>query len=289
MAELIFASPDHLKDIRKIWMTCFSDDTEEVVDSFLSRITLSEECLLCCVEGMPVAMTFLLPVELQVYSRRYPVQYVYAVGTLPAYRRCGYSSALLNWAKEIAKERGQIASCLQPAQPSLMAFYQNLGYQPFFEAYHENWTLEEMKIATRKTVPLGMPKNASDSYAKMRNLLLSERPAWIRWQPRFADYTAKWAMRSGGGVLARDNAVLLLEPSGDTLLIREMLCPTKQLSGVFEMLYTMFPYKTYEIIHPAIEGMPVLTTGMWCPLSPVGEQLLAKKEELHPYLGLTLA
>lgn len=288
MADLIFAAPDHLKDIRRIWLTCFADDTEDVVDSFLSRVTLSEECLLCCVDGTPISMVFLLPIELQVYSRRYPVQYVYAVATLPAYRHCGYSSALLRWAMELAQQRGQIASCLQPAQPSLLPFYERLGYRPFFEAYHEKWTLEEMKIATRRTVPLGIPKNAGDSYAKMRNSLLSERPAWVRWQPRFADYTAKWAMRSGGGVLVRDQAIVLLEPAGDTLLIREMLCPIQKLSGVFEMLYTMFPYKEYEIIHPAIEGMPVLTTGLWCPLSEAGETLLKQKRELHPYLGLTL-
>lgn len=284
-----FATPEQIPDIRRVWLKSFPEDTEEVVDTFLEKVDVTEECLVYTVEGRPVSIVFLLPLSLQLGNDPVPVQYIYAAGTDPEYRRRGIFGELLKAALEVARERGQIASCLQPASEKLEQYYANFGYHTFFKVYRVQWTRQELEEHCAKTPAPADAQVTGSCYAKLRNRRLSTQAAFVRWEPRFTDYTVDWAMRSGGGVLLRENASALLEPVGDTLLIRELLCDDEALPGIYRTLYNQFPYPYYDIIHPARPDKPFTATGMWCPLSPRGEELLSQAPTLLPYMGLTLA
>ena len=284
-----FARPDQIPDIRRVWLKSFPEDTEEVVDTFLKRVDITEECLIYVEDGRPVSIVFLLPLALQLGGDVVPVQYIYAAGTDPAYRRRGIFGELLKAAMEVACERGQIASCLQPASEQLEQYYANFGYHTFFKVYRAQWTRAELEAYCADKPAAIAQQEISPCYAKLRNRRLETQAAFVRWEPRFTDYTVEWAQRSGGGVLVREGVSALLEPVGDTLLVRELLCEDKDLPAIYRTLYTQFPYPYYDIIHPARANKPFTATGMWCPLSPRGEELLAQAPSLLPYMGLTLA
>lgn len=284
-----FARAEQIPDIRRVWLKSFPEDTAEVVDTFLERVDITEECLIYCEDGRPVSVAFLLPLTLQLGDVPEAVQYIYAAGTDPAYRRRGIFGKLLRAAMEVGKERGQIASCLQPASEKLEQYYAAFGYHTFFQVYRVQWTRQELEAHCAAKQALTEPGQAPGCYARLRDRRLSGRPAYVRWEPRFTDYTVDWAMRSGGGVLVRKDISALLEPVGDTLLVRELLCDDRDLPYIYRTLYDQFPYPYYDIIHPARADKPITATGMWCPLSLRGEELLSRAPGLLPYMGLTLA
>lgn len=284
-----FARAEQIPDIRRVWLKSFPEDTAEVVDTFLERVDITEECLIYCEDGRPVSVVFLLPLTLQLGDVPEAVQYIYAAGTDPAYRRRGIFGKLLRAAMEVGKERGQIASCLQPASEKLEQYYAAFGYHTFFQVYRVQWTRQELEAHCAAKQALTEPGQALGCYARLRDRRLSGRPAYVRWEPRFTDYTVDWAMRSGGGVLVRKDISALLEPVGDTLLVRELLCDDRDLPYIYRTLYDQFPYPYYDIIHPARADKPITATGMWCPLSVRGEELLSRAPGLLPYMGLTLA
>ena len=284
-----FARAEQIPDIRRVWLKSFPEDTAEVVDTFLERVDITEECLIYCEDGRPVSVVFLLPLTLQLGDVPEAVQYIYAAGTDPDYRRRGIFGKLLRAAMEVGKELGQIASCLQPASEKLEQYYAAFGYHTFFQVYRVQWTRQELEAHCAAKQALTEPGQAPGCYARLRDRRLSGRPAYVRWEPRFTDYTVDWAMRSGGGVLVRKDISALLEPVGDTLLVRELLCDDRDLPYIYRTLYDQFPYPYYDIIHPARADKPITATGMWCPLSLRGEELLSRAPGLLPYMGLTLA
>lgn len=129
-----FARPEDRAGLTDLWLACFPGDTVETVHAVFDRVTLETEALVIERDGIPVSMVFLLAQQYRTDAGLYPVQYIYAAATLPAYRGRGLCRTLLETAFEIGRERGQTASFLRPATPSLSDYYRRLGYRPFFRA-----------------------------------------------------------------------------------------------------------------------------------------------------------
>ena len=125
MAEL--SRPDQIPALKAIWAASFPEDSHELIDRAFGRLYRPADCMVECRAGRPVSMAFLLPAVWHNGPCTYPVQYIYAAATLPAYRGQGLFGALLRQAHEEASRRGQAASFLRPGEPSLTADNRRCG------------------------------------------------------------------------------------------------------------------------------------------------------------------
>ena len=116
-------------------------------------------------------------------------------------------------------------------------------------------------------------------YGARRDALLAAHPCWIRWEERLA----RQAVDTASGVLIGPDGCALCERAGDTLLVRELLCPPERLADYGRALLECFPSSRYEIVRPADETRPGEAFAMWRPLSDA-----ARRPAGPPYLGLTL-
>ena len=112
-----------------LWLSCFTDDEADYPREFLQFVDLSTDACVGFVNGKPVTMLFLLPATARSGKITQCVRYLYAGCTHPDYRRRGYYEELLAYAVAKVKEWGEEAIYLYPAEKSLFAYYERLGYR----------------------------------------------------------------------------------------------------------------------------------------------------------------
>lgn len=141
-SDVVFALASEKEQITEIWQKCFGDTREEITYYFETYFT-EQNMLVIHEDGKVAAMASFLPAELCWKENCFPARYVYAVATLPEYRRKGYAAKILNYAKE--KYRMPLA--LQPESDTLKEYYKKLGFIDGFEGIlQKGEPVEEEKI-----------------------------------------------------------------------------------------------------------------------------------------------
>ncbi|MBD5451986.1 MAG: GNAT family N-acetyltransferase, partial [Lachnospiraceae bacterium] len=126
-SSVVFANETDIDAIEEIWYACFGDD-REYIDLYLSNRFETENMLVIHEDGRPVSMLSLLPVTITIDGESHAARYVYAVATLPAYRKKGYASKLI----EHAFYKYEEPLILQPASEELRRYYEKLGFHDVF-------------------------------------------------------------------------------------------------------------------------------------------------------------
>lgn len=130
--------------MRKIWDACFPDD-KAFAETFFNSIY--RKALVFEQNGNVTAMLHLLPFT---RSDGVPVTYIYAVGTLPEYRKLGQSAALIKEALSICD-----TCILIPGEPWLFGFYEKFGFRTvFFRHKFTTPPLEKSRKATADDIPM---------------------------------------------------------------------------------------------------------------------------------------
>ena len=275
-------TPDQIPALKAIWAASFPEDPPEAIEDFFARCFRPEECLTAFEGGEPVSMVFLLPALYQRGGKAFPVQYIYAAATLPAWRGRGIFGALLRGALEEGRRRGQFASFLHPGEPSLAAYYGRFGYRAGFRAAVDRLNREEMLTAGGSAAGIRLLAGCPD-YAARRDRLLAGSGAYVKWEERLAGLAVSSAVSAGGGVLAGPDGLALCEPSGGVLAVRELLCPPQRRADYLCALAAQFDAPAYHIHRPAQAGETGETVGLIRPLHPEAEDWDAAS-----YMGLTL-
>lgn len=122
-----FASPRDIHDVRHIWKTCFGD-TEAYMDLYFSNMYQHENTLLYIKDGKAAGSLQFFLHEMKCGTLETSAAYIGGVAVLPAYRKCGIASALMEETEHILSERGIKLLFLVPATFSI---YRRLGYAPF--------------------------------------------------------------------------------------------------------------------------------------------------------------
>ncbi len=115
--------------LKELWQSAFPSDPEDYIDGFFAHllsdaVTMVGEC-----DKKAVTMLFLLPADARFCGKSYPVRYLYAGCTHPAYRGRGYYRELMTAAAQTVARMGEHAIYLHPADDQLTATYQRLGYR----------------------------------------------------------------------------------------------------------------------------------------------------------------
>lgn len=118
MAKIAFTTD--LDKIKSLWLQVFTEDSDESVYYFYNNCK-HKKCLGAFVEDQLVSMLFLIDCS---YCGKKGA-YIYAVCTLPEYRRKGISSSLIEYSKLLDYD----FLWLIPANESLFNFYSGFGFE----------------------------------------------------------------------------------------------------------------------------------------------------------------
>ncbi len=254
-----FAAEKDRDALTTIWQHAFPEDSAEEIAAFLAKVSLEKECLVAERDGAVVSMVFLLPAQLQA-ATLLPIQYIYAAATLPSHRGQGLFGGLLTEALSVARQRGQVASFLRPATPSLCEYYGRFGYRPFFFC--------DTLCGEAQSSNMAVTSVSAEAYVQQRDRLTM--PFGVRWPARFLEHT----------VVVNEGCAVCI-PTGDTLLIQELFCSPEKRNTICAALAARFGCTRYECRVPAtVPGQPF---GLLCPLEP-----LDLDSALPPYMGVAL-
>ena len=127
-SHVVFANETDREAIIDIWQQCFGDD-RNYIELYLDNRFEDENMLVIHENGHPVSMASLLPVQVTIDGEKRNARYVYAVATLPEYRKKGYASEIIRYAFEKYDE----PLLLQPADEKLRDYYRRLGFVESFQ------------------------------------------------------------------------------------------------------------------------------------------------------------
>ena len=255
-----FATVQDTAALTVIWQHAFPEDTAEDIADFLANVNLAEECLVAEEDGTVVSMVFLLPATWQGQTPL-PLQYIYAAATLPSHRSRGIFGNLLRQALDVARQRGQVASFLHPAQPSLCEYYAAFGYEPFF--YCDTLCGAAVPSSIR------VKRVTAENYVTFRKAIA----------PLFA---VEWPSRFLTNTVITENACAVCVPDGERLLIREVCCSDGQYEKTCAALAHHFGCDTYECRIP-VSKAGEQPFGLLCPLQPIKMSVTPP-----PYMGVAL-
>lgn len=127
-SHVVFANETEEEQILRIWEECFGD-SKEYIKMYLEKRFETENMMVIHEDGKIVSMASFLPVQVTINGKQESARYVYAVATLPTYRKRGYASEIIKH----ATGKYQEPLILQPADDAMEAYYGNLGFISAFE------------------------------------------------------------------------------------------------------------------------------------------------------------
>ena len=126
-SHVVFADDTVFEPVKAMWNQCFGDD-RAYIEMYLQNRFESENMYVIYQDDRPVSMASLLPVQVTINGKKENARYVYAVATLPEYRKQGYASEIIRHAFEKYME----PLILQPADRDLQEYYERQGFRDAF-------------------------------------------------------------------------------------------------------------------------------------------------------------
>ena len=210
------AESKHTDGIKKLWETVFGD-SDQYISLFIEQRFEPSQCVVALDKESVVAMLFLLPFVLKQADVDYAGRYIYAVATHPDYRKCGISTALLDFAHKKAKSEGAALSALVPASESLFDYYAARGFSTEF--YKKEVTLYpqyagECKLTVAKLQDM----------IDLRRSSFKDSKAFVDWDEKALCHQQNENALLGGETLyftEPDKGYALCLPIDDGVFIRE--------------------------------------------------------------------
>lgn len=262
-SPVVFANERDKDAVMDIWHRCFGDD-RAYIDFYLENRFENENMFVIYKDGRPVSMASFLPVRITINGEKENARYVYAVATLPEYRKKGYASQILKHAAEKYKE----PLILQPSDTELHRYYERLGFVEAFGKipcwiYNKSCT-ERAVVPHAQTDCLKAAENAdaepeikalgrwtvSDADEKEYKAVRDrhfENEGYVEWDEKALAYAIKEnAFCNGRTLLLAKNesdsdaekAVLMYRIEGDRLHVMETTLEDNALHDILPELLT---------------------------------------------------
>lgn len=219
--ELRFSVPGDEEQLKELWKSAFGD-TDEYIDRFFDTLYAPGAAAVLELDGAIVSAAYVIRLGDLVRDGRWtPCRVIYAYGTHPDFRRCGYGGRVLKMAYEAAARTGFGVIC--PAESSLFAYYEGFGFSKCFA------------VCEQKCTDVGLPLTGSVSrvtvreYAALREELLHGR-THIDFDLKALAYQDAVSRASGGGLFhvatEGDRCCAAVEVYDDHAYIRELIAPS---------------------------------------------------------------
>lgn len=282
MVRMDYAKERDIPALKAVWRSVFKD-TNSYINNYFNylfnniRIAVSRDQ-----DGRPISMLSMLPVELKMGERRYVGHYIYAAATEPSQERKGLMTALLEFACEEAKKRGEFFSCLLPETEKLFSFYEKRGYRTAF--YREQLHLPPYGGVDEES-PAEITSLSLSTFCSLRMTFAQAQDSVLLQPPSLYSYLYAELKESGAEMLGVKVGNLtgyaVCYPMEDLLVIKETsltaealkrVCPS--LEGYFGCCGTVASFS----LGSGGEPKPV---GMLRPL-----KALPELTDLRGYMGL---
>lgn len=192
-SHVTFADKRDFDDIRKLWGICFGDD-EDYINFYLEHRFDEENMMVIREDGKIVSMASFLSASVRQGEEWISVKYVYAVATLPQYRKKGYASEIIRFASEAYGE----PLVLQPAGEELRKYYSELGFVEFSEK--NCWEISDDAVSLpdvdvfRAAV---IDEISSKEYKELRDFHF-DRDGYLCWDEQAVEYALAENRLCGG-------------------------------------------------------------------------------------------
>ena len=186
-----------LPALTELWLTCF-DESREAVELFFKRNLSDTHGYLAEHENQIVAALYLIDCTL--CGKK--AHYLCGAATLPAYRGKGIMSALVEFALDDAKKRGDSFSALLPADDGLYNFYARLGYVPIGSAACVSLNAEKGEVTK------GEP-----DFERLQTACYHDN--FLLWNKEYIAFAEKYYSCYGTRVFKSRNALAFCEQDGE--------------------------------------------------------------------------
>lgn len=250
-SEVVFA---HIADERtaeavcELWKTCFDDG--DFSEFYLKERATADNMLVIYRDGRPVSMASFLPAVYHTPKGAIPVRYVYAVATLPEYRRQGLAKQLLICGSELWDE--PLVLC--PVDGHLSRYYGKMGFVWCFRSENVGARLLPARSCCWN---FHLEEADPETYAAVREHYLSERKAaYLGWDAQAVAFAFAAYEREGGRTLfcvpesaPEKKELLMYTTEQSTLVIIETTLMEETLSQILPELLaeTGTKHVRYEI------------------------------------------
>ena len=228
------ARREEIPALTEIWRVCFHD-TEDYIRFFYRENFDFLSAFVYTVDDRPVSMLHWMDSCFEDGAERLEAKFLYAGGTLPAYRKNGYYRALFEHVKKLAKQNGFLLFG-KPASWDLLPYYRSIGLEP-------DACFRLVTLRPGPAVPLSVSPLSAEAYNRMRNRAFGGRPyaVWPDRHVRFCIAESEWfggktlAVETGGGL-----CFLMGAPENDAFVITETDLPLPELRRISGALCGMF-------------------------------------------------
>lgn len=138
------------KQIKKLWLENFSDDSEDVVNVFLDSVFKNKKGVGAFLGNELIAMILFLNSEIILKNINKKSVYFYAVCTTEKYRNKGVMKNLFKFAEKCAKEQGYEICFLVPENDELFKMYEKFSFESAI--CYEEKTLDIVNLYNKNTV-----------------------------------------------------------------------------------------------------------------------------------------
>ncbi|MBQ7653864.1 MAG: GNAT family N-acetyltransferase, partial [Clostridia bacterium] len=164
-----------------LWQICFGDE-KEYIESFFENFSDRMKVGVYRQDGKIVSALYCLPAQLVFEKTRVDAWYVYAVGTLPEYRKRGYAGELIDEVKNLEDIRQ--ALFLTPSSEKNRSFYAKLGFEDRFFSSVFDFEKRENSREIR------LCKRTNEDLFALRERYLGEYP-FVSWDEKHLEFALK--------------------------------------------------------------------------------------------------
>lgn len=221
--QISYAAQADVLQLKELWRLCFGDE-QSYIDFYYQTGFSPQNTLVLRVGQTVAAMLTLMPCQIKLPSQTLYLQYVYAVATHPNWQGRGFSTKLLQHARQEATKAGVDYLCLTPASESLFGYYAKRGYQPFFARREGKLQAQQVNAAPSVTV---QPLPAAELFA-VRSHFLQNTGLYVDWLEQGTQYRGQELLQTGAQILTFLDSSLqgmcACYNKEETAYIKELLC-----------------------------------------------------------------
>lgn len=238
-SEVVFADPtdeETVCQVCELWRRCFDDG--DFSELYMKRRADERNMLLIYRDGRPVSMASFLPAVYGTKKGTVPIRYVYAVATLPEYRRQGLAEKILMCAAELWDE----PLVLSPANADLYRYYEKMGFVRCFRGENVG-----ARLTPARNCRWNFCSKKADAaeYAALRDAYFStHKNAYIGWDDQAVAFAFEINEREGGRnrILFSEfsphkKELLMYNVNGQELVILETTLNEELLSQLLPELF----------------------------------------------------
>lgn len=233
---------ENISSLKALWVEAFGEEELSFYETFLGAAYSPKRCL-AAFEGEKLCAALYW---FDCSCRGKKLAYMYGVATFLQYRGKGVCRALMDEAKQILRKRGYQGIVLVPANPSLYAFYEKLGFL-------ERLQIDEFMVE-RGDEEIPLKKIGKGEYARLRRKELVEGGV-LQEKENLKFLKTQFDFYKGEGVLlaVRKEKELLFcgELLGDKSLAPNILKTLGFAKGKFR---TVGGGRDYAVYYPLAEG-----------------------------------